>query len=196
MFAVAGTKSNPEPRRWDLFTFASDSAPDGGERYRVEGVKAGAGAAGTVQEGWWCRRAQASALASVEMGEAVVFGTVDAALSTSQASAQGLERAWRSSPWRVALLLSWAHHPDGDQGLLGPAAEMALRLARAPRLAERVLRRVYRPVVRPDDRRDFLAYLEMQPEDVAPLRELLDSPGRSPAGQLQIWLSKQLHRGV
>jgi hypothetical protein len=69
-------------------------------------------------------------------------------------------------------------------------------------IVARALRTLYRARALPDAEWDFLAYLEMQPQDVAPIRRVLADlcdPGRNPwfahvERIAELWMTRDLTR--
>ncbi len=128
-------------------------------------------------------------------------GSLDVKLSSNETECARLAASWSRSPWRVALVLLLAHQPSSwslpkerrDPLYLGWQKPQASPWSR-------VLRRLYRSRALPASEWDYLAYVEMQPEDVAHVREHLThlrDPKRNPsrgqvAREVELWLTKQV----
>jgi hypothetical protein len=205
-------------RRWATFSFGSASmaeasaAEEEGPRdlYRLEAVRAVRGAslpselAALTPSCLVVRREMESVRPPSVTGPALQ-GSVDTKHSSDEEETRGLASAWSASPWRVALVLLFTHSPEywtlpregRSPTYLGWSAA---QLGKRPTIMGRVLRRLYRSGSVPASAWDYLAYLEMQPEDVAHVREQLahlrdarHNPLRSLVlREAELWLTKQV----
>jgi hypothetical protein len=146
-----------------------------------------------------------SVVGSGGSGGAILQGAVDLKHSSGDDETNGLMSSWARSPWRVALVLLFSHTPafwtlpseSRSQTYLG---WNTAHLSKRSRIMGRVLRRLYRAGSLPASQWDYLAYLEMQPQDVAHVREHLAElrdPKRNPlhaqvAREAELWLTKQV----
>jgi hypothetical protein len=206
------------PRRWATFSFGSPATPEaaGGEEegprdiYRLEAVRSIRGGslpselAGLTPSCLVVRREMESVRPPSVAGPALQ-GSVDAKHSSDEEETRGLTSAWSRSPWRVALVLLFSHSPEywtlpregRSPTYLGWSAA---QLGKRPGIMGRVLRRLYRAGAVPASAWDYLAYLEMQPQDVAHVRETLADlrdPRQNPLRKLvlreaELWLTKQV----
>jgi hypothetical protein len=154
-----------------------------GDVYWIEAVKVVRGTASPAPDagpGARVVRREVVAAEPPAAWSAELRGGIEHALSTSDEEQRELHGRWSKSPWRVAVLVAFAHVPawwglPDDQRRLthlawGPSPKGGRRGGTA--VLDRVLRRLYR-APGPQARWDVLAYFEMQPEDVAHVRDLL-----------------------
>jgi hypothetical protein len=194
---------------WVTFSFdgelATDSPPTRApDRYRLEAINSFCG----PQSGMWrtgqaVMRAETSGARSPAPSPSAVVGTTEPLASSPPEAQADLARRWSDSRWRVALLVpftlspDWWRLPREDR----PAVHLSWTQGEAGSpIASRALRTLYRARSLPDAEWDFLAYLEMQPQDVAPVRaalaELRD-PRRNPAigyveRAVELWMTKDV----
>jgi hypothetical protein len=178
--------------------------------YRLEIVRAIRGATlpaeiAALTPGCPVVRREMESVRPPSVGGTILQGSVDARHSSNEEEAGGLASEWSNSPWRVALVLLFTHNPEywtlpregRSPTYLGWSAAL---LGKRPGIMGRVLRRLYRAGSVPAAQWDYLAYLEMQPQDVAHVRETLAhlrDPRQNPLRKLvvreaEIWLTKQL----
>jgi hypothetical protein len=132
-------------------------------------------------------------------------GSLDVRLSSTDGDADRLAAGWARSPWRVALVLLFSQHPAFWAEPKERREPVYLGWPRPPhgagsRLMGRVLRRLYRCRALPASQWDYIAYLEMQPEDVAHVREHLTElrdpkknlPRAQVAREVELWMTKQV----
>ena len=199
-------------RRWVTFSFAPEPPgpdthhPDEVGRYRLEVVQAIRGATPeNLMPGCAVTRREQDSSRPPATPPGGLSGVTVTARSTPEAAEAGLLRSWSSSPWRVALVLAFSHAasfwalPAEQRG----ATYLGLHeIPREPRgrIMGRLLRRLYRSRNIGESAWDYLAYFEMQPADVAHVREHLAEvrDRRSNAlfnhvnRELELWMTKQL----
>jgi hypothetical protein len=208
------------PRRWVTFSFGSlamlEAAPAGEEEgprdlYRLEVMRGIRGATlpselTALTPSCPVARREMESLRPPSVAGPALQGSVDAKHSSDEEETRGLTSAWSRSPWRVALVLLFTHCPEywtlpregRSPTYLGWSAA---QLSRRPGIMGRVLRRLYRAGSLPASQWDYLAYLEMQPQDVAHVRDQLaelrdarQNPLRSMVvREAELWLTKQVN---
>jgi hypothetical protein len=206
--ALREAPSGRASHAWASFSFDVDAGEIGrSDRYRLEMVNLIRGPHPTwVRSGQTVHRTEATGARPPVASPRSLIGTVEPMASSSPEAQADLARRWMDSRWRVALLIpftltaEWWRLPREErppahlcwtQGTAGgPASEIAAR----------ALRILYRARSLPDAEWDFLAYLEMLPQDVAPIRaalaELRDRR-RNPTfchldRMVELWMTKDL----
>jgi hypothetical protein len=222
------THASAQPtRRWVTFCFghaatheamaipAADPADaDPLDRYRLEALRVIGGEAlfadiATLAPGCLVSRRETEAVRPAMVPAPALQGALELKHSSNDDESSGLISAWSRSPWRVALVLLFSHAPsfwslprDGrGQTYLGWHRP---QFPKHPSVLSRVLRRLYRARSMPASEWDFLAYLEMQPQDVAHVREHLaelrdrrKNPLRGDVvREVEIWMTKQVDASV
>jgi hypothetical protein len=177
--------------------------------YRLEAVRAIQGSTlldpSYVTPGCLVRRRENESVRPPAVPVTSLQGAVESKHSSCEDETSGLITAWARSPWRVALVILFSHAPgywslptEGrSHTYLGWSGA---QFGKRPGVMGRVLRRLYRASALPASQWDYLAYLEMQPQDVAHVREHLAElrdVRRNPAhGQVvrevELWLTKQI----
>jgi hypothetical protein len=176
-------------------------APD---RYRLEVVNGVRGPQAPLwTTGQVVLRAETSGGRAPTPSPGVVIGSVDPLASSGPDVQADLARRWSESRWRVALLVPFSLSPAWWR--LSREERPPVHLswtqgdARSP-IVGRALRTLYRARSLPETEWDFLAYLEMQPQDVAPIREALAElrdPRLNPGIKYveratELWMTKDL----
>jgi hypothetical protein len=201
-----GTQTTP-----DLADAAADSdLVEPGDIYRLEVVRAvGASTLSSdlaaLMPGSLVGRSEIEATRPAAASAPVLQGSLDVKLSSSDDDSRRLVSSWSRSPWRVALVLLIAHHPSFwslSKDARDPIYLGWHKAQPAPwtRLMGRVLRRLYRSRALPASEWDYIAYLEMQPQDVAHVREHLtelrdpkrNRPRAHVAREVELWMTKQI----
>ncbi len=189
---------------------ATHEPPPGGDDtpwdvYRLEAVRTILGPTATLATGTLVGRREHESVRPPSVVPSAIQGAVDLKHSSCEDETSGLMNAWAESPWRVALVLLFSHTPSfwtlpsesRGQTYLG---WNGAHLAKQSRIMGKVMRRLYRAGSLPASQWDYLAYLEMQPQDVAHVREHLADlrdPKRNPprgqvAREVELWLTKQV----
>jgi hypothetical protein len=210
--------SGSAARRWVTFAFGvqagqetapSDEDDPPWDLYRLEAVRAVQGATSldlsSVTPGCLVGRRENESVRPPTAGATSLQGAVELKHSSGDEEASGLTTAWERSPWRVALVILFSHAPSywnlplegRSQTYLGWSGA---QFGKRPTVMGRVLRRLYKASSLPASQWDYLAYLEMQPEDVAHVREHLTElrdVKRNPAHshvvrEIELWLTKQV----
>jgi hypothetical protein len=185
----------PAPRRWVRFSAVADAGGQDGvgggveldAHYRLEAVRT---VRGTPLRGWGAgtvihRREGDTTGVSNGVGSVGgpiwLAGAAEPKRSCSDEHEARLQAAWGDSPWRVALLLAfrhsrtfWALPREQRAGTYLQLGGEAQGHKTAPVL-NRVVHRLYRGRSLPESEWDYLAYFEMQPPDVAYVREHLQN---------------------
>ena len=209
-------------RRWVSFAFGAEavvpSQAGRGElreqgsfdetgRYRLEAIAVVRGAAlAGVAPGLFVTRREHEGIRPLSGGPLSLSGVAELSRSTPETMEQQLLRVWSGSPWRVGLLLAFSHTatfwalPAEQRGATYLGLHEAPREPRA-RIMGSVLRRLYRArnSSGPSSDWDYLAFFEMQPRDVAHVREELAElrDRRSNAlfnhvnREVELWMTRQ-----
>jgi hypothetical protein len=191
---------------WASFAFDGDprgESESGGrpvDRYRLEAITAFRGPATALRSGQPVHRIESTGSRPPAAPAGALVGSIES-LASSGADAQAeLARRWSESRWRVALLLPFTLSPAwwGMPREERPPTHLCwTQDAPESPIFERALRTLYRARALPDAQWDFLAYLEMQPQDVAPIRERL-AELRKHAGMVyveravELWMTKDV----
>jgi hypothetical protein len=220
-------RTHPAPaqptRRWVTFSFGlaaaneataiqpGDSAePAPIDRYRLEALRVVGGSSlsselAALTPGSVVVRREMESVRPATVQAPALQGALELKHSSDEEETSGLITAWARSPWRVALVLLFSHAPAywsrpregrGQTYLGWHVAQFQKR----PAVLGRVLRRLYRGRSLPASEWDYLAYLEMQPEDVAHVREHLAelrdrkrNPLRNDViREVELWMTKQV----
>jgi hypothetical protein len=207
---------SPQPiRRWATFAFGASAIEDSvdgeavvcSERYHLEVVRTVVGGAlpaelAALAPSCPVARSEIESMRPPALTTPVLQGSLDLKLSSNESEAARLTASWSRSPWRVALVLLLAQEPSFWS--LPRERRPPLYLGwHNPAPWGRVLRRLYRSRALPASQWDYLAYLEMQPEEVAHVREHLTelrNPKRNPAHaqvarEVELWMTKQVEPG-
>jgi hypothetical protein len=204
-------------RRWVRFTAATDAGnatetTDADAHYRLEAIRTVRGAplmgypaGGAIHR----REGESAALIPTRVGPASpswLAGAAEPKRSCTPEHEGRLLGAWGQSPWRVALLVAfrhtrtfWALPREQRAATYLGFGDDARKEARAPVLG-RVIQRLYRGRNVPDSEWDYLAYFEMQPPEVAYVREYLSNlrePRNNPLWsfvdrETELWMIRQL----
>ena len=181
------------------------------DRYRLEALRIVSGGPtlssdlAALTPGCFVARRETESVRPPGASPPALQGALELKYSSDDSETSGLISAWSRSPWRVALVLlfsnsaaSWSTPRDGrGQTYLG---WHGAPLPKHPDILTRVLRRLYRVRSVPGAEWDYLAYLEMQPEDVAHVREHLahlrdrkQNPLRTDVvREVELWMTKQV----
>jgi hypothetical protein len=207
-------------RRWVSFAFGAEAAGsqagrgeqqqgsfDETGRYRLEAIQVirGAPPAG-LAPGLFVTRREHEAIRAPAGGPLTLSGVAEMSRSTSETGESHLLRVWAGSPWRVGLVLAFSHAspfwalPAEQRGATYLGLHEAPREPRG-RVLGAVLRRLYRARSSsgPSSDWDYLAFFEMQPRDVAHVREHLSElrDRRSNAlfnhvnREVELWMTRQ-----
>jgi len=225
----AGTTPVPKSqaiRRWVSFAFGADStgvAAAGRQssfgdqrdqvgfeemgRYRLEAIQVVRGSAPAgVGPGLLVSRREHEGIRPPGGGPLALSGVAELNRSTPEMVEQHLLRAWAGSPWRVGLLLAFSHTPAFWALPVEQRGATYLGLHEAPREPRaRILGTVFRRLYRARNSSgassdwDYLAFFEMQPRDVAHVREHLAEirDRRSNAlfnhvnREVELWMTRQ-----
>jgi hypothetical protein len=207
-------------RRWVSFGFGAEAAgaSQGGRgeqggfeengRYRLEAIQVvrGTAPAGMAPGLFVTRREHEGIRPPAGAAGVTLSGVAEMSRSTPEAAEAHLLRVWAGSPWRVGLVLAFSHAPAfwalpaEQRGATYLGLHEAPREPRA-RILSTVLRRLYRArnSSGPSSDWDYLAFFEMQPRDVAHVRELLSElrDRRSNAlfnhvnREVELWMTRQ-----
>jgi hypothetical protein len=203
-------------RRWVRFTAAADaSGTEAGEadaHYRLEAIRTvrGAPLTGYPAGGVIHRREGESAAlipSRMPLGAPMwLAGAAEPKRSASPDQESRLLRDWGQSPWRVALVVAfrhtrtfWALPREQRAATYLAFGDETREESRAPVLG-RVIHRLYRGRNLPASEWDYLAYFEMQPPEVAHVREHLTNlrePRNNPLWsfvdrETELWMIRQL----
>jgi hypothetical protein len=206
-------------RRWVSFAFGAEAAgvsqagrgEQGGfeemGRYRLEAIQVVRGTAPAgLAPGLFVTRREHEGIRGPSGGALTLSGVAEMGRSTPEAVETHLLRVWAGSPWRVGLVLAFSHAPAfwalpaEQRGATYLGLHEAPREPRA-RIMGTVLRRLYkaRSSNGPSSDWDYLAFFEMQPRDVAHVREHLSElrDRRSNAlfnhvnREVELWMTRQ-----
>ena len=207
--AAQAANSQPGVHHLKDATGENDEDDPPWDLYRLEAVRAIQGATladpASLLPGCLVRRRENESARPPTVSATSLQGAVELKHSSNDDENSGLITSWAKSPWRVALVILFSHAPSywalpsegRSQTYLGWSAAS---LGKRPGVMGRVLRRLYKASWLPAAQWDYLAYLEMQPQDVAHVREHLAGlrdVKRNPAhGQVvrevELWLTKQI----
>jgi hypothetical protein len=206
-------------RPWVTFSFGSqtarEAAPDleddpPSDRYRLEVMRAIHGSTfssdlADVSPGCLVARRETESVRPPAVLCPALQGSLDVKHSSDEEASRALLSAWARSPWRVALVLLFSNRPDfwdlpREDRRHNYLGWNGAHFSKRPGVMARVLRRLYRARALPASQWDYLAYLEMQPEDVAHVREHLaglrdvkaNPPRAHVAREVELWLTKQV----
>jgi hypothetical protein len=191
---------------WASFLFDGDGRAEGEsarpvDRYRLEAINGFRGPhAAVLRSGQTVLRIESTGTRPPVTAPGSLIGSVEPLASSGAEVQAELARRWSESRWRVALLIPFT---------LSPAWWRLPREERPPThlswtegspespTFERALRTLYRARALPDTEWDFLAYLEMQPQDVAPIRQRLAELRKQPAmayveRAVELWMTKDV----
>jgi len=170
------------------------------DRYRLEAINAFRGPAAVLRAGQPVHRIESTGTRPPAVASGALIGSVESLASTGPEAQAELARRWSESRWRVALLIPFTMSPAwwGMPREERPTTHLCWTQG-APEspIFERALRTLYRARALPDAEWDFLAYLEMQPQDVAPIRqrlvELRKLPGMVHVERaVELWMTKDV----
>jgi hypothetical protein len=167
---------------WVGFSFESDAGGEadserGDSRYRLEAVNVLRGTRPLrPQCGEWVVRQEASGPRPPPTSTGALVGTAEPLASSGPEALAELGRRWSGSRWRVALLVPFALSPSFWRLPREDRPPVPLRWGVKGAdsvVVRRTMRTFCRARALPDTEWDFLAHFEMQPQDVAPVREAL-----------------------
>jgi hypothetical protein len=196
---------------WVCFCFDGDSRGEAesgrtADRYRLEAVNLVRGPQAAVRSGQTVLRMESNGVRPPAAAPGSMIGTVEAHASSAPDAQAELARRWSASRWRVALLVpftltpAWWRLPREERTPAHLCWTQGISESSRLPITTRALRALYRARSAPDAEWDYLAYLEMQPHDVAPIREALAElrdPRRNPAFHhveriAELWMTKDL----
>ena len=191
---------------WASFSFDGDPRGESDssrpvDRYRLEAINAFRGAhTAPLRLGQLVHRFESTGTRAPATTPGSLVGSVESLASSGPEVQAELTRRWSQSRWRVALLIPFTLSPAwwGTAREERPTTQLCWTQGspESP-IFERALRTLYRARALPDAQWDFLAYLEMQPEDVAPIRERLAELRKHPGmahveRAVELWMTKDV----
>jgi hypothetical protein len=198
---------------WVSFAFADESAGEidagrPGERYRLEAMNVVRGPQATgLRCGQAVSRIETTGARPPASSPGVLVGSAEPVASSTPETRAELARRWSDSRWRVALLIPMALSPSwwGLAREERPPAHLCWTQGSADSpIVARAMRTLYRARTLRGAEWDFLAYLEMQPQDVAPIRQALAElrdHRKNPCfthveRTLELWMTRDLARAL
>jgi hypothetical protein len=171
------------------------------DRYRLEAINAFRGPhAAVLRSGQTVQRVESTGSRPPSASPGTLIGSAEALASDGPEAQAELFRRWSGSRWRVALLIPFTLSPDWwrlPRDERPPTHLSWTQGAPQSPVFERALRTLYRARALPEAEWDFLAYLEMQPQDVAPVRQRLAELRKQPELRyveraVELWMTKDL----
>ena len=199
------TPSGRVTHTWASFSFDGDPRGESEsarpvDRYRLEAINAFRGPYAGLRSGQSVHRLETTGTRAPAATPGALVGSIEN-LASSGAEAQAeLARRWSESRWRVALLIPFTLSPAwwGMPREERPATHLCWTQGtpESP-IFDRALRTLYRARALPDAQWDFLAYLEMQPQAVAPIRQRLAELRKQPGmvhieRAVELWMTKDV----
>jgi hypothetical protein len=194
---------------WVGFSFETDDGVEveserGECRYRLEAVNVIRGQRPLrPQCGEWVVRQETNGPRPPPTSARALVGTAEPLASSDLEAQTQMGQRWSGSRWRVALLVPFSLSPSFWRLPREERPPVPLRWggkATDSPLVRRTLRTFCRARALPDTEWDFLAHFEMQPHDVAPIREALADlrdPRRNPVWAyvdraVELWMTRDL----